>query len=168
MVWPFRLRRSKNRTKLRKQSARKTKSMGVSAASTPSDVAGPAVSRTTDEVADSSGVALCGAAVETYACHYCERTEGVQTRDHKLPRMFGGAGLPGNIVRCCQMCNIIKGSRPYNLFVVFFGQFLEVHGEEYRTANPDEGETIGTMARKFNAWLHGLQHAEELTKFEGV
>lgn len=50
--------------------------------------------------------------------------------------------------------------------MVFFGQFLEVYGEEYRKANPDEEETIGTMSRKFNTWLHGLQDAEELTKFE--
>jgi HNH endonuclease len=105
----------------------------------------------------------------TYACHYCERTDGAQTRDHKLPRMFGGTGLRGNIVRCCRMCNSIKGARSYDLFVVFFQQFLEVHGEEYRTGNPDDWDTVGTMARKFNAWLHGLQHADGgVTKFEGV
>jgi hypothetical protein len=58
------------------------------------------------------------------------------------------------------MCNSIKAARPYEWFVVFFGQFLEVHGEEYRAANPDEYVSIGPMARKFNTWLHALQHAE--------
>jgi len=58
------------------------------------------------------------------------------------------------------MCNSIKDSRPYEWFVVFFGQFLEVHGEEYRAANPDEWASIGAMTRKFNAWLHALQHTE--------
>ena len=96
MVWPFRLRRSKTRAKLRKRSARNTKSInGASAASTPSDVGDRAVSNTTGEVADSSGAAASGPAVATYACHYCERTDGSKTRDHKLPRMFGGTGLPG-------------------------------------------------------------------------
>jgi hypothetical protein len=40
-------------------------------------------------------------------------------------------------------------------------QFLELHSEEYRTANPDDWSAIGAMTRKFNAWLHGLNHAEE-------
>jgi hypothetical protein len=97
----------------------------------------------------------------SYACHYCRRTDGRPTRDHKVPKIFGGKGLVGNIVRCCRMCNSIKATRPYEWFVVFFGQFLEVHGEEYLAANPDEWRSIGTMTRKFNAWLHTLQHAEE-------
>jgi hypothetical protein len=152
MVWPFRLKRSRARAKLRGRSARKTKSIeGTSVVSTPIDVPGGVVP------------------AASYACHYCNRSNGTKTRDHKLPRMLGGAGLPGNVVRCCLMCNIIKGARPYDLFVVFFRDFLEVHGQEYRTSDPDDGEAIRMMSRKFNAWLHGLQHAEgEVAKFEGV
>ena len=84
-----------------------------------------------------------------------------KTRDHKLPRKFGGANVADNIVRCCQMCNVIKGSRPYELFVVFFWQFLVEHGAEYRAADPDHGTSIRAMSRKFNVWLYGLQHAQE-------
>ncbi len=94
------------------------------------------------------------------ACHYCERTDGTRTRDHKVPRMYGGKGLVGNIVLCCQMCNIIKAARGYEWFVVFFRQFLEVYGDEYRTSNPDDWATVGAMTRRFNAWLHELQHAD--------
>jgi hypothetical protein len=96
----------------------------------------------------------------SYVCHYCRRSDGQPTRDHKIPKIFGGKGLAGNIVRCCRMCNSIKAARPYEWFVVLFGQFLEVHGEEYRAANPDERASIGPMARKFNAWLYALQHTE--------
>jgi 5-methylcytosine-specific restriction endonuclease McrA len=35
-----------------------------------------------------------------YACHYCERTDGSRTRDHKVPRVFGGTDIAENIVRC--------------------------------------------------------------------
>lgn len=105
-------------------------------------------------------VAVGAAAVGAYSCHYCQRSDGRQTRDHKHPRAFGGAKLPGNIVRCCLMCNTIKDSRPYALFVVLFGDFLIEHGEEYRAADADDGRAISAMARKFNAWLHALQHAE--------
>jgi hypothetical protein len=95
--------------------------------------------------------------VPIYACHYCGRTNGVRTRDHKIPKIFGGKGLVGNIVRCCRMCNSIKNSRPYGLFVALFGEFLEVHAQTYWAADPDDWDSIGVMARKFNKWLHGLQ-----------
>src|SRR5436189_101217 len=29
----------------------------------------------------------------SYACHYCQRTDGRPTRDHKVPKLFGGKGL---------------------------------------------------------------------------
>jgi hypothetical protein len=108
-----------------------------------------------------SATTLGSTSAPSYACHYCWRTDGRPTRDHKVPKIFGGKGLVGNIVRCCRMCNSIKATRSYEWFVVFFAQFLEVHGEEYRAANPDEWSSIGVMTRKFNAWLHALQHAEE-------
>jgi len=97
----------------------------------------------------------------TYACHYCERSNGLRTKDYKHPKMYGGTTCVGNIVRCCRMCNSIKDARLYEWFVLFFRQFLELHSEEYRTANPDDWSAIGAMTRKFNAWLHGLNHAEE-------
>jgi hypothetical protein len=59
------------------------------------------------------------------------------------------------------MCNVIKGSRPYELFVVFFRQFLVQHGAEYRAADRNDGTSIRTMSRKFNLWLHELLHAPE-------
>jgi hypothetical protein len=57
------------------------------------------------------------------------------------------------------MCNSIKGSRLYEWFVPLFQNFLDLHGEEYRSANPDDWATIGAMSRRFNEWLHALQHA---------
>ena len=99
-----------------------------------------------------------------YACHYCERTDGFRSKDHKRPKMYGGGALGlENIVRCCRMCNSIKGARLYEWFVPIFREFLELHGQEYRTANPDDWATIGTMTRKFDAWLHTLQHADDIT-----
>ena len=70
-----------------------------------------------------------------------------------------GTAIAANIVRCCQMCNSIKGARTYEWFVIFFRQFREVHGRRYRAADPDDWRTIGAMTRKFNEWLHDLQHA---------
>jgi hypothetical protein len=58
------------------------------------------------------------------------------------------------------MCNMIKSARPYGLFVVLFRQFLEAHGAEYQSADPDDFATVGAMHRKFNQWLHALQHGE--------
>jgi len=43
--------------------------------------------------------------------------------------------------------------------VLFFEEFLELHSEEYRTANSDDWPTIGAMTRKFDAWLQ-LQHCD--------
>lgn len=92
--------------------------------------------------------------VMEYACHYCGRTDGKRTRDHKLPQVFGGRGLgSANIVRCCQMCNVIKSARHYGMFVALFGEFLQLHGEEYRATNPDDASGIRLMSRKFAAWL---------------
>jgi hypothetical protein len=75
----------------------------------------------------------------------------------QVPRAFGGTKSAGNIVRCCLMCNKIKDSRPYSLFVALFGEFLAEQGEEYRAADPDEGEAIGRMHKKFNNWLHSMR-----------
>lgn len=94
-----------------------------------------------------------GGAME-YGCHYCGRTEGIRSKDHKVPKVFGGRLLgPDNIVLCCQMCNIIKCARPYGMFVAVFGEFLEEHREQYRGKNPDRARHIRQMNRKFNAWL---------------
>jgi 5-methylcytosine-specific restriction endonuclease McrA len=103
--------------------------------------------------------AASDAAADRYACHYCGRTDGSRTRDHVVPRFYGGSELVGNIVICCMMCNMIKSARPYGLFVVLFKQFLEAHGAEYHATNPDDFQTIGAMSRRFNKWLHALQHA---------
>jgi 5-methylcytosine-specific restriction endonuclease McrA len=48
-------------------------------------------------------------AAVVHACHYCQRTAGRPTRDHKVRRKFGGTNVAENIVRCYQMCNAIKG-----------------------------------------------------------
>lgn len=89
-----------------------------------------------------------------YACHYCGRCDGQRTKDHKLPKVFGGRGLgSGNIVRCCKMCNMIKGPRHYGMFVALFGEFLEFHGENYRAMNPDDLRCVQLMSRTFAAWL---------------
>ena len=103
-----------------------------------------------------------------YACHYCQRTDGRQTRDHKVPKAFGGTKSAANIVRCCLMCNTIKESRPYALFVLLFGEFLDLHGEEYRAADPDDGRLISKMHKKFSMWLHALQHAEDVQNEDHV
>lgn len=69
--------------------------------------------------------------------------------------MCGGAGRGAeNIVLCCQMCNSIKNAREYALFVVFFAEFLEEHGDVYRAADPYDGKSIRAMSRKFNKWLN--------------
>src|SRR5262249_37642359 len=81
-----------------------------------------------------------------------------------MPKMYGGTSRLDNIVRCCLMCNSIKGARLYEWVVPFFPEFLEVHREEYSTANPDDWATIGAMTRIFNAWLHALQHAPRLAE----
>ena len=43
-----------------------------------------------------------------------------------------------------------------------FQEVLELHCEEYRTANPDDWSTIGAMPRKFNQWLHDSRHAQAI------
>jgi hypothetical protein len=53
-----------------------------------------------------------------------------------------------------------QGLAAYALFMLLFGDFLTQHGEEYRTADPDDGKSISAMSRKFNARLHALQHAD--------
>jgi 5-methylcytosine-specific restriction endonuclease McrA len=107
-------------------------------------------------------IAKAGARATGYSCRYCKRGDGVQTRDHKIPKVFGGKGLVDNIVRCCQMCNSIKGARHYGKFVALFGLFLEEHGAGYRAANPDDWDMVGVMACKFNAWLDTLHHGPPL------
>lgn len=103
----------------------------------------------------------------SYACHYCGRTNGARTRDHKVPRLFGGGTLgTANIVRCCQMCNGIKSARHYGTFVSLFGLFLEEHGEEYRAADPDDGKAIRAMSRKFSRWLRTLHFPSTATSPE--
>jgi HNH endonuclease len=101
--------------------------------------------------------------VSEYACHYCGRGEGSRTKDHKVPKLLGGSGQVENLVLCCKMCNSIKGSRLYEWFVPLFQNFLDLHGEEYRSANPDDWATIGAMNRRFNRWLNALNHAERVT-----
>ena len=103
------------------------------------------------------------AAADGYACHYCSRTNGLRTRDHKVPRLYGGRGLPNNRVICCMMCNMIKSARPYGLFVALFKEFLETHGAGYHAADPDDFRTIGTMRRKFDKWLNALNQAKGIT-----
>ena len=87
-----------------------------------------------------------------YACHYCGRTNGKRTRDHKVPRVYGGALLGAtNIVLCCALCNTIKGAREYGTFAAFFQEFLAAHGDEYRTADPDGPAVV--MKKQFSRWL---------------
>src|SRR5689334_3083057 len=118
----------------------------------PNDVISGEVGATRVE-AVSAAASVRTTSVPSYACHYCRRTHGRQTRDHKMPKAFGGSKSAANIVRCCLMCNTIKDSRPYALFVLLFADFLEQHGEEYRAANPDDGRSISTMHKKFRTWL---------------
>jgi len=100
---------------------------------------------------------LMGEAME-YACHYCGRTDGQRTKDHKVPKVFGGKLLgPDNIVLCCRMCNMIKSARHYGMFVALFGEFLELHGEQYLAANPDDARCHRVMSRKFRSWLKQQQ-----------
>ena len=61
------------------------------------------------------------------------------------------------------MCNTIKDLRPYRQLVSLFRDFLAEHGDEYRTADPNDEYWIRTMGRKFNPWLHVLSHAEDIT-----
>lgn len=94
-----------------------------------------------------------------YRCHYCGRTDGSETRDHKVPKTFGGRAFFENIVLCCRMCNMIKSAREYGMFLVLFGEFLEKRGEEYRAADPDDARTIALMQREFDRWLRAMQEA---------
>lgn len=91
------------------------------------------------------------------ANHYCSRTDGTATKDHKLAKVDGGGDGQENIVLCCKMCNMIKSAREYGMFVALFREFLQVHGEEYRDADPDHLVSIRAMARKFDRWLNALQ-----------
>jgi hypothetical protein len=109
-----------------------------------------------------------GVGATSYSCHYCARSNGAQTRDHKLPRKLGGTGIAANIVWCCHMCNVIKGIREYAAFVAFFGEFLREHGDEYRAADPDNGKSVKAMGRKFSAWLHALHNAPGIAEEELV
>ena len=55
------------------------------------------------------------------------------------------------------MCNMVRSARDYALFVLLFREFLDEHGEEYRTADPDDFRTIGRMHKKFDTWLRAQQ-----------
>jgi hypothetical protein len=101
-----------------------------------------------------------------YASHYCECT-GSRTRDHKIPRVFGGTDIAENIVWCCQMCNIIKGTRPLRCSWSCFANSWRPTGKRIAQPTLDDWECIGAMARKFNTWLHGLQHRESVEAEEG-
>ena len=94
-----------------------------------------------------------------YRCHYCGRTDGSETGDHKVPKTFGGRREAENIVLCCRMCNMIKSAPEYGMFVVLFQEFLELRGQEYRAADPDDGRTITVMQREFDRWLRAMQAA---------
>jgi hypothetical protein len=74
--------------------------------------------------------------------------------------MFGGTAVLENIILCCKMCNMIKSAREYGMFVGLLQEFLELRGEEYRAADPDDGRTIGDMQREFGRWLRAMQEAE--------
>ena len=52
-----------------------------------------------------------------------------------------------------------KSAHTYR-FVVLFREFLEAHRAEYQSADPDDFATVGAMHRKFDQWLHALQHGE--------
>jgi hypothetical protein len=48
---------------------------------------------------------------------------------------------------------MIKSAREYGMFVALFREFLELRGQEYRAADPDDSRTIGLMQREFDTWL---------------
>ncbi len=98
------------------------------------------------------------AEASAYACHYCGRTDGARTKDHKLPKILGGTKRADNIVLSCLMCNMIKSGREYGMFVLLFAEFLSEYGEEYRATDPDNFRTIGGLHRRFNRWLRATQH----------
>jgi hypothetical protein len=80
-----------------------------------------------------------------------------------MPKMYGGTSRLDNIVRCAAArCAIRSRALVCMNGLCRFRQFLELHGEDYRVANPDDWATIGAMTRKFNQWLPDSQHAKPL------
>jgi 5-methylcytosine-specific restriction endonuclease McrA len=49
-----------------------------------------------------------------YRCVYCNARPPVAelTLDHVEPRVKGGDQSPGNLVTCCQSCNVLKAGKP--------------------------------------------------------
>jgi len=43
----------------------------------------------------------------TKRCHYCDKVlrDGIGTRDHIVPKMYGGMNAQWNIVDACRKCN---------------------------------------------------------------
>jgi hypothetical protein len=92
-----------------------------------------------------------------YACHYCGRTDGKPTKDHKVPKSAGG-GDGANIIMSCKMCNMIKGSLKYEFFVSHFQPFLAENKEHYLAADADSLEEIKRWQRAFS--LHLRRHLD--------
>lgn len=70
----------------------------------------------------------------SHLCHYCERPmikprngqreqENWLTRDHILPRVYGGNGTP--TVRCCLRCNRLRSDGDYEEFKLFANLLLK-------------------------------------------
>ena len=93
--------------------------------------------------------------VNSYRCHYCERPNGRVTRDHVRAKANGGRH--GRTVKCCQLCNSLKGARDYFEFCFTFVDFLEVERDAYLAADPDDPATIGAWQRKFDSWSRMLE-----------
>ena len=94
-----------------------------------------------------------------YRCHYCGRTDGCRNRRSQGAEDVRRPSRSRQHRVCCKMCNMIKGAREYGMFVALFREFLELRGEEYRAADPDDGRTIGDMQREFGRWLRAMQEA---------
>lgn len=86
-------------------------------------------------------------------CHYCTRTSGKRTRDHKQPRARGGTNEPKNLVKACVMCNVIKTDVPYDVFAPVFEAFLAERRDAYLAADPDDYGTIRIWQRRFTLFL---------------
>ena len=75
-------------------------------------------------------------------CHYCELWYKKKhiTRDHIVPRAWGGVDEDFNIVPACRGCNMAKGSKPPTCICAYCQNSIEQHAEIWRAQGLDLGE----------------------------
>ena len=66
------------------------------------------------------------------SCYYCERPFGMRgkimilrTKDHIIPNSHGGINSVRNYVPACYVCNVIKGDRTPEQFVIWLDAQLD-------------------------------------------